>query len=75
MILLFSLPNELRIDYCELWRALILRDTKKIELYGKKLGAGEYWNLLALVLTFRPVGKYVDNNYVYHINISFLVRM
>jgi aarF domain-containing kinase len=52
-----TLPNELRVDYCELWRALILRDTKNIEHYAKKLGAGEYWNLLALVLTFRPVGK------------------
>jgi aarF domain-containing kinase len=57
LMIYYSLPNELRVDYCELWRALILRDTKNIERYAKKLGAGEYWNLLALVLTFRPVGK------------------
>jgi len=47
-------PEKLRIWYCKLWRALILRNNEDIEKYGRKLGCGEYSNIFALILTFRP---------------------
>jgi len=47
-------PEKLRIWYCKLWRALVLRNNEEIDKYGRKLGCGEYSALFALILTFRP---------------------
>lgn len=48
-----------RKDYCNLWKAIVLRDKEKIEVYSRKMGAGDYHQLFAIVLTFRPMDKYV----------------
>jgi len=47
-------PEKLRIWYCKLWRALILRKNEDIDKYGKKLGCQQYSHVFALLLTFRP---------------------
>lgn len=54
-------PDKLRLPYCKLWRALLLRNSEDIEKYGRQLGAGDYYNLLSLLLTFRPMQKYAPN--------------
>lgn len=54
-----ELPTDIRIAYCQLWKALVLRNRGDVEKFGQALGAGQYTNLLALVLTFRTLDKYV----------------
>lgn len=54
-----TFPDDLRVPYCKLWRALLVRNRKDIEKYGRMLGAGEYYNLLSIILTFRPIEKSV----------------
>lgn len=44
-------------NYCNLWRALILRDTPAIEKYARALGAGDFYKVFAFILTFRPVAN------------------
>lgn len=56
-----SFPNPHRKWYCKLWKAIILRDQDKIEKYGRKLGAGDYYKIFALVLSFRPPSKYAPS--------------
>eukprot|EP01128_Nolandella_sp_AFSM9_P009438 TRINITY_DN6039_c0_g1_i1.p1 TRINITY_DN6039_c0_g1~~TRINITY_DN6039_c0_g1_i1.p1 ORF type:complete len:592 (-),score=108.16 TRINITY_DN6039_c0_g1_i1:249-2024(-) len=46
-----------RTWYCHFWNALVLRDTPNIEKYGRLLGAGDYWNILSVLLIFRPPGN------------------
>lgn len=36
-----ELPNELRIDYASLWKALVLKDMAGVKYYCQKLNAGE----------------------------------
>jgi aarF domain-containing kinase len=55
-----SFPDHLRVPYCKLWRALLLRNRDDIEKYGRELGAGEHYNLLSIILSFRPIQKYVN---------------
>eukprot|EP01130_Rhizamoeba_saxonica_P018253 TRINITY_DN9073_c0_g1_i2.p1 TRINITY_DN9073_c0_g1~~TRINITY_DN9073_c0_g1_i2.p1 ORF type:complete len:528 (+),score=92.91 TRINITY_DN9073_c0_g1_i2:162-1745(+) len=47
-------PDELRIPYCKLWRALVIRDQDNIEKYARELGAGDLYELFGLILAFRP---------------------
>jgi len=49
-----ELSDDLRIHYCKLWKAIVLRDNKQIEIQARKLGAGEYYKLLHYSLTHRP---------------------
>lgn len=52
-----SLDDEFRLNFCNLWKAIVLRNSKDIEIYGRKLGAGEHFGLLAIVLSLRPNSK------------------
>lgn len=48
-----ELPLEFRLDYCRLWKALVLKDLDGVKHYCQKLNAGEMYSLLAAVLTSR----------------------
>jgi len=49
-----KLDEEVRLNYCKLWKALVMGNAREVDVYGKKLGAGQYTNYLAMMLTFRP---------------------
>jgi len=52
---LYSLfPSKMRLRFCKLFKAIIMRNQGDIDKYGRKLGCGEQANLFALILTFRP---------------------
>lgn len=44
-----------RLDYCELWKALILLDTKKIQDLGPRFGVGKYSRYFPLIFTGRTI--------------------
>ncbi|XP_061700890.1 aarF domain-containing protein kinase 1 isoform X1 [Syngnathoides biaculeatus] len=47
------LQTDFRINYCQLWQALIQQDMSGVECYSRKLGAGDLYPLFACVLTAR----------------------
>ncbi|XP_075652330.1 uncharacterized protein LOC142622686 isoform X3 [Castanea sativa] len=50
-----QLDEGFRIDYCELWKALILLDTNKIQQLGERFGVGKYFKSLPLIFTGRTI--------------------
>ncbi len=48
-----ELPTEFRLDYCRLWKALVLKDMDGVKHFCQKLNAGEMYSLLAAILTSR----------------------
>ncbi|XP_060684564.1 aarF domain-containing protein kinase 1 [Hemiscyllium ocellatum] len=48
-----NLTEEFRLDYCRLWHSLIRTDMKGIEMYSRRLGAGDLYPLFACMLTAR----------------------
>ena len=48
-----ELPTQFRLDYCRLWKALVLKDMEGVKFYCQKLNAGEMYSLLAAILTSR----------------------
>ncbi|KAL4652445.1 hypothetical protein ACB092_01G233400 [Castanea dentata] len=50
-----QLDEGFRIDYCELWKALILLDTNKIQQLGERFGVGKYFKYLPLIFTGRTI--------------------
>jgi len=48
-----ELREQTRLDYCQLWRSLVLQDDEKVQRYSKALGVEE-WELFALVVLMRP---------------------
>src|SRR5690606_36094584 len=53
-----ELPEDIRINYCHLWKAMVLRDYKKIKYYSSKLGVNNHHELFAAMITYRAP-KYV----------------
>jgi len=49
-----ELSDEFRVNYCRLWKAIVLRDTANINKYSQLLGAGEFAGLFSVLLTLRP---------------------
>ncbi|XP_041810533.1 aarF domain-containing protein kinase 1 [Chelmon rostratus] len=47
------LQPDFRLDYCQLWQALIKGDMPGVERYSRRLGAGALYPLFACVLTAR----------------------
>ncbi|XP_076605335.1 aarF domain-containing protein kinase 1 [Chaetodon auriga] len=47
------LKPDFRLDYCQLWQALIKGDMPGVERYSRRLGAGALYPLFACVLTAR----------------------
>nr|XP_018686740.1 PREDICTED: uncharacterized aarF domain-containing protein kinase 1 isoform X4 [Musa acuminata subsp. malaccensis] len=52
-----ELDERFRSDYCELWKALILLDSKKIQLLGKKFGVGKYSKYFPVIFTGRTMER------------------
>ncbi|XP_050270103.1 uncharacterized protein LOC126714139 isoform X1 [Quercus robur] len=50
-----QLDEGFRIDYCELWKALILLDANKIQQLGERFGVGKYFKYLPLIFTGRTI--------------------
>lgn len=48
------LPEKFRINYSQMWLAIINADVDNIRTYGKELGAGELFPLLACILAAKP---------------------
>lgn len=57
-----ELDDNLRKDYCRLWRALVTGDEPTIKLKCEKLGAGKAFTLLAAMLTMRPWDDIVSDD-------------
>ncbi|KAL7192714.1 hypothetical protein ACSBR2_024516 [Camellia fascicularis] len=48
-----QLDEEFRLDYCQLWKALILQDSNKIQQLAECFGVGKYSRYLPLIFTGR----------------------
>ncbi|XP_054715249.1 aarF domain-containing protein kinase 1-like [Uloborus diversus] len=48
-----DLTDQFRMDYCNMWLSLIKADVKGVEYWGRKLGVGELYGLLACMITAR----------------------
>ncbi|XP_078090508.1 aarF domain-containing protein kinase 1 [Mustelus asterias] len=48
-----NLTEGFRLDYCHLWHSLIRIDMKGIEMYSRRLGAGDLYPLFTCMLTAR----------------------
>ncbi|KAJ6766772.1 ABC1 FAMILY PROTEIN [Salix purpurea] len=52
-----QLDEGFRQDYCQLWKAMILQDTHKIQQLGEQLGAGKYAKYLPVIFLGRSVNS------------------
>ncbi|XP_021888054.1 uncharacterized aarF domain-containing protein kinase 1 isoform X2 [Carica papaya] len=50
-----KLDERFRLDYCELWKALILLDSDKIKNLGETFGVGKYSRFFPLIFTGRTI--------------------
>ncbi|XP_078172593.1 protein kinase superfamily protein isoform X2 [Carex rostrata] len=50
-----ELDEEFRVDYCQLWRALIMLDSRKILDLGEKFGVGKYSKYFPVIFTGRTI--------------------
>ncbi|GIY17131.1 aarF domain-containing protein kinase 1 [Caerostris darwini] len=48
-----DLTDQFRVNYCNMWLALMKADVKSVEHWGRKLGVGELYGLLACMITAR----------------------
>lgn len=53
-----TLDDTFRVDYCRLWKALILLDSDEIKHLGERFGIGQYSRYLPLIFT----GRSIDSN-------------
>lgn len=51
------ISSEFRLDFCELWQSLIKNDYPKVEKIAQKLGLGEYFRYLPLILLYRTMSS------------------
>lgn len=49
-----EMEEEVRINYCQLWKNLIIRDDDKVKEYCKKLGVDDDWDMFSLIVLMRP---------------------
>jgi len=52
-----QLDEGFRQDYCQLWKAMILQDTHKIQQLGKGLGVGKYAKYLPVIFLGRTMNR------------------
>lgn len=52
-----ELDEMFRINYCQLWKALILQDPQKIRQLGEQLGVGKYSKYLPVIFTGRTMER------------------
>ncbi|XP_062197246.1 uncharacterized protein LOC133900129 isoform X2 [Phragmites australis] len=52
-----ELDQKFRLDYCQLWKALILLDAKKILELGEQFGVGKYAKYFPVIFTGRTIER------------------
>lgn len=52
-----ELDEEFRVDYCQLWRALIMLDSRKIMDLGEKFGVEKYSKYFPVIFTGRTIER------------------
>jgi len=55
------LDEEFRKDFCQLWEALILKDSMKTMCFGERLGAGKYSRYLPIIFTGTTIERFLSN--------------
>ncbi|KAK6267433.1 hypothetical protein QUC31_018270 [Theobroma cacao] len=50
-----KLDEEFRLEYCQLWKALILLDSKMIQHLGERFGVGKYSRYFPVMFTGRTI--------------------
>ncbi|KAL6225852.1 hypothetical protein ACLB2K_004701 [Fragaria x ananassa] len=50
-----QLDDKFRLDYCQLWKALILLDSKKLQHLGEQFGVAKYSKYFPVIFTGRTV--------------------
>ncbi|PIA63956.1 hypothetical protein AQUCO_00201343v1 [Aquilegia coerulea] len=50
-----ELDEGFRLDYCQMWNALILLDSKKIQILGERFGVGKYSRYFPVIFTGRTI--------------------
>jgi predicted unusual protein kinase regulating ubiquinone biosynthesis (AarF/ABC1/UbiB family) len=48
-----ELDQEVRLNYCHLWRAMVLCEPKKIRYYARQLGAGDFPEVFEMMIAQR----------------------
>jgi aarF domain-containing kinase len=49
-----ELDDEFRLNYANLWKAIISADEPKIKEFSEKMNAGNMYHLFASMLTLKP---------------------
>ncbi|MFS7969638.1 putative ABC-type Cd(2+) transporter [Helianthus anomalus] len=52
-----TLDEEFRVNYCQLWKALVLLDSHKIQQVAQHFGIGKYAKYLPLIFTGRTINS------------------
>lgn len=52
-----ELDDEFRQNYCQLWKALILRDSEKIQQLSEQFGIGKYSRYFPIIFTGRTIDR------------------
>ncbi|XP_071723218.1 uncharacterized protein [Rutidosis leptorrhynchoides] len=50
-----QLDERFRLDYCQLWKALIFKDSDEIQKIGERFGAGKYARYFPIIFTGRTI--------------------
>ncbi|XP_039049748.1 aarF domain-containing protein kinase 1 isoform X2 [Hibiscus syriacus] len=50
-----KLDEVFRLEYCQLWKALILSDSKKIHHLAERFGVGKYYRYLPIIFSGRTI--------------------
>ncbi|XP_048139425.1 aarF domain-containing protein kinase 1 isoform X2 [Rhodamnia argentea] len=50
-----QLDEQFRMDYCELWKALIFSDSARVQQLSERFGVGKYSRYFPLILTGRTI--------------------
>ncbi|PPR82563.1 hypothetical protein GOBAR_AA38151 [Gossypium barbadense] len=50
-----KLDEEFRLEYCQLWKALILLDSRKIQHLAERFGVGKYYRYLPIIFSGRTI--------------------
>ncbi|KAL8142136.1 hypothetical protein V2J09_015168 [Rumex salicifolius] len=53
-----ELDEGFRLDYCQLWEALILLDSNRVQELGERFGIGKFTKFLPLIF----IGRMINNN-------------
>lgn len=54
-----QLDENFRLKYCELWKALILLDSVKIQHLGEQFGVAKYSKYFPIIFTGRTIDRYI----------------